>query len=59
MRKDYKIVVADIDRTLRDRNADFGEINRKAMQELHKRGVLLGLASGRPLWQNLLKHADE
>lgn len=59
MKKDYKIVVADIDRTLRDRGQDFGEINRKAMQELHRRGVLLGLASGRPLWQNLLKHAEE
>ena len=33
MKKDYKIVVADIDRTLRD--------------------------PGRPLWQNLLKHAEE
>ena len=59
MKKDYKIVVADIDRTLRDRGYDFGEINRKAMQELHKRGVLIGLASGRPLWQHLLDHAEE
>ena len=59
MKKTYKIVVADIDRTLRDRGFEFGEINRRAMQELHDRGVLLGLASGRPLWQNLLEHAKE
>lgn len=57
--KEYKVVVADIDRTLRDRNDQFGDINRKALQELHKRGVRLGLASGRPLWQRLLTHADE
>ena len=59
MRKDYKVIVADIDRTLRDRNDQFGNINRKAFQELHRRGVLLGLASGRPVWQKLLEHAEE
>lgn len=59
MKKTYKIVVADIDRTLRDRNDQFGDINRKALQELHRRGVLLGLASGRPLWQRLMDHAEE
>lgn len=59
MKKDYKIVVADIDRTLRDKNDQFGDINRRALQELHKRGVLLGLASGRPLWQKLMDHAEE
>ena len=57
--REYRIIVADIDRTLRDRNAEFGPINRKAFQELHKRGVLLGLASGRPLWQKLMDHAEE
>ena len=59
MRKNYQVVVADIDRTLRDGNEKLGDINRKAFQELHKRGVRLGLASGRPLWQKLLVHADE
>ena len=58
MEKAYKVVVADIDRTLRD-GPEFGEINRKAMIELHNRGVLLGLASGRPLWQHLMEHAQE
>jgi Cof subfamily protein (haloacid dehalogenase superfamily) len=59
MRKDYKIVVADIDRTLRDKNDEFGDVNRKAFQELHRRGILLGLASGRPIWQKLMDHAKE
>ncbi len=59
MEKEYKIVVADIDRTLRDKNDEFGAINRKAFQELHRRGVKLGLASGRPLWQKLMEHAEE
>lgn len=57
--KKFKVVVADIDRTLRDKNDQFGEINRKAFQALHEEGVLLGLASGRPLWQKLLDHAEE
>ncbi len=59
MRKDYKIVVADIDRTLRERPDQFGDINRRAFQALHERGVLLGIASGRPLWQRLTEHAKE
>lgn len=59
MKKTYKIVVADIDRTLRDKNTEFGEINRRALIELHNRGVLLGLASGRPLWQRLMDHYKE
>lgn len=59
MDREFKVVVADIDRTLRDRNKDFGEINQKAMIELHNRGVKLGLASGRPLWQHLMDHAEE
>ncbi|MCR4951499.1 MAG: Cof-type HAD-IIB family hydrolase [Solobacterium sp.] len=57
--REYKVVVADIDRTLRDKNDEFGDINRKAFQELHRRGVKLGLASGRPLWQKLMHHAEE
>ena len=59
MKSKYKIVVADIDRTLRDNNTQFGDLNRKAMQKLHENGILLGLASGRPLWQKLLDHAEE
>ena len=56
MKKDYKIFVADIDRTLRENFVGLGEINRQALIELHKRGVLLGIASGRPLWQRLKGH---
>ena len=59
MRKDYKVLVADIDRTLRDGHPDIGPKTKEALQELHRRGVLLGIASGRPLWQGLLGHAEE
>ena len=59
MDKQYKIVVADIDRTLRDMNEPLGEKGREAFKELHRRGVRLGLASGRPLWQHLKEHAEE
>ncbi len=59
MRKDYKVFVADIDRTLRENTPDIGPITRSAMQELHKRGVMLGIASGRPLWQRMFTHAEE
>ena len=55
----YKVIVADIDRTLREKNDTFTEINRRAFQALHDRGVLLGLASGRPIWQKLQEHAEE
>ena len=57
--REYKVIAADIDRTLRDRNVDFPDINREAFQKLHERGVKLGLASGRPLWQKLMEHAKE
>ena len=57
--KKYKVVAADIDRTLRGNDRMFGDINREAMQRLHADGVLIGLASGRPIWQNLKEHAEE
>ena len=59
MKKDHKVFVADIDRTLRDGSPDIGPLTRSAMNELHRRGVLMGIASGRPLWQRLLTHAQE
>ena len=59
MRKDYQVFVADIDRTLRDGSPDIGPLTRSALQELHRRGVLMGIASGRPLWQGLLRHAED
>lgn len=57
--KKYKVLAADIDRTLRGDDRAFGPLSREAMQRLHADGVKIGLASGRPIWQNLKKHAEE
>lgn len=57
--KKYKVLAADIDRTLRGDDRAFGPLSREAMQRLHADGVKIGLASGRPIWQNLKNHAEE
>ena len=57
MKRNIKLVIADVDRTLRMKgNPIIGEKTRTAFQRLHEQGVLLGVASGRPLWQNLETH---
>ncbi len=59
MFENVKLVVCDIDRTLRMKGEDMGPLNKEAFRELHRRGILLGLASGRPVWQHLMDHAAE
>lgn len=51
MNKDIKLVIADIDQTLRSDPKVFPEINRRAIQDLHKNGILFGMASGRGIKQ--------
>jgi len=55
-----KLIIADIDRTLRDRFTPIpGPETCEAFRVLHEKGILLGLASGRPLWQEVENHAKQ
>lgn len=55
-----KLFVADIDGTLRGKSRrTIGPVTKEAFEELHKKGVLLGIASGRPLWQGVANHSKE
>ena len=55
MKREFRLCVADIDRTLRMKGEGLPDLNREAFKALHEKGVLLGLASGRPLWQGVEK----
>ena len=55
MKREFRLCVADIDRTLRMKGEGLPGLNREAFKALHEKGVLLGLASGRPLWQGVEK----
>jgi Cof subfamily protein (haloacid dehalogenase superfamily) len=58
--KQFRLFVADIDNTLRSRNMPVpGPLTRKAFEDMHERGIILGIASGRPLWQNVKDHYKE
>lgn len=54
-----KLVVADIDGTLVNEPREMMPITRKVFQDLHKRGILLGIASGRPVGEHLYENAHE
>ena len=59
MIENIKVFAADIDGTLRQKGEDLGDINRQALEQLHSRGVLMGLASGRPFDQRILDNAKQ
>ena len=59
MKRDFRLIVADIDRTLRIKGESLSDLNREAFKALHEKGILLGLASGRPLWQGVEKIYQE
>lgn len=60
MISDVKLFVADIDNTLRGKNIRIpGPMTISAIEELRKRGILIGIASGRPLWQGVKDHYKE
>ncbi|MBQ6478505.1 MAG: HAD-IIB family hydrolase [Erysipelotrichaceae bacterium] len=51
MKKKIRLVAADIDRTLEAFLEPLPEINKKAMEALHEKGILFALASGRSVPQ--------
>ncbi|MCF0113927.1 MAG: HAD-IIB family hydrolase, partial [Erysipelotrichaceae bacterium] len=55
-----KLVIADIDGTIRGRGVtNVGPKTVEALNKLHEAGVLIGIASGRPLWQRVKEHNKE
>ncbi|NLH64132.1 MAG: HAD-IIB family hydrolase [Erysipelotrichaceae bacterium] len=54
-----KLLVADIDGTLVNEPREMMPLTRAVLNDLHTRGVLLGIASGRPLGPHLYEQKDE
>ena len=52
-----KLVIADIDGTLVNYGKDIMPLTRQALIDLHEKGVLLGIASGRPVGDQLKANA--
>ncbi|MGM9942112.1 MAG: HAD family hydrolase [Bulleidia sp.] len=51
------LFTADVDSTLRGHNGPMpGEKTLAALEEMHQRGWLIGIESGRPLWQEMEDH---
>ena len=48
MKNKIKLVLADIDGTLLNSNHEVTEVTREAIEKLKQRGILFGIASGRP-----------
>lgn len=59
MIKQIRIFAADIDGTLLTKGGELMPKTRAAMQRLHNEGVLMGVASGRPLDKTILDKAKE
>lgn len=52
-----KVFTADVDSTLRGHFSNLpGPKTLQAFEEMHKRGWLIGIESGRPLWQEMEEH---
>lgn len=55
-----KLMAADIDATLCGRKVGtLGPVTKQALIDLHEQGVLLGIASGRPIWEGVEEHFRE
>ena len=52
--KDLRFLIADIDGTLVNDPREMLPLTRRVLTDLHDRGVLLGIASGRPVGPSLL-----
>ena len=53
--KNIHVFTADVDRTLRGKNNP-GPLTLSAFEKLHEKGWLIGIESGRPLWQEMEEH---
>ncbi len=59
MIKNVVAVAADIDKTLIEKGGIPMPVTKAALEELHKRHILFGVASGRPFDQRTLDRAEE
>lgn len=53
MKRKVKLVIADIDNTLVNKNKQMMPLTKQMLIKLHNDGVLLGIASGRPCGEHL------
>ena len=54
-----KVIVADIDGTLVTKGEMIMPITKQALTDLHEKGVLFGLATGRSINKNMFKRKDD
>ena len=59
MDRKIKLVVADIDGTIQTTGTPMSEKNLWAIEELHRRGYLFGLASGKNLFDIVVAYPVE
>lgn len=58
MIKNIRLFVADIDGTLVNEPRHMMPLTRAVLNDLHQRGILLGIASGRPVGEHLYEQKD-
>jgi len=58
MIKNIKLFVADIDGTLVNEAREMMPLTRAVLNDLHCRGILMGIASGRPVGPHLYEQKD-
>lgn len=59
MFENIKLIVADIDGTLVNEPRDMMPLTRACLNDLHARGIKIGIASGRPIGEHLYAQKDE
>ena len=59
MERKISLIAADVDGTLVVKGGNLMEKTRKAINELHKRGILFGIASGRPVDRRISGYAQD
>lgn len=58
--KEIHVFTADVDNTLRGKHTHKPGIETlRAFEEMHKNGWLIGIESGRPLWQEMEEHHNQ
>lgn len=57
--ENLKLIVCDIDGTLVNEARDMLGMTRKVLNDLHDRGILLGIASGRPIGKHLYAQKND
>lgn len=59
MANNLSVFIADIDGTLTVKGGPLGPVTRSSLQRLHEEGVLIGIASGRPVDHRMYEHSRD